>query len=313
MLGRLLLEILRGVHRVDRVLDRSRLRRKSGLRLIPNADDEERVEGKRVALHQRRDFSLLLLHYREQRELLLARIVARNALVRLLLSHDLFADRDRIDVHRDGVVEQPQIGEPVNDSGERHLRPPRQRDDGVVMPVHPETEILLAVPLAVPAVLLNREQRIERLQRVVVEPFRERWIQECRVVPVMLGVRHRKDARALAAENAGERFVNLRELLLKLVEQKVVVLREARTRPGERRGSLDLPRDVEDEPLPTQPAIDHRLPVARKAFVARASRPDVRGALGLFVVAEQLVLIVGIAEPLHLEPLVVAERSEQDR
>ena len=51
------------------------------------------LNGKRVALHQRGDFLLLLLHHGEQREPLLAGVIAGQAVVRFFLAIDLGARR----------------------------------------------------------------------------------------------------------------------------------------------------------------------------------------------------------------------------
>ena len=72
-------------------------------------------------------------------------------------------------------------------------------------------------------------------------------------------------------------------------------------------------RKIEDEPLPPQPALLHRLPVAREPLVARAARPDVRRLFRLLVVAEQLRAVVGVAEPLHLQPELLVETREDER
>lgn len=55
----------------------------------------------------------------------------------------------------------------------------------------------------------------------------------------MVGIAHWDDPRTLAAENAVQRFVNLREFLLQLVELVFVVLREGGSRSGKRRGYFD--------------------------------------------------------------------------
>lgn len=123
----------------------------------------------------------------------------------------------------------------------------------------------------------------------------------------MVGVVHGNDPRALPAEDPGQRFVNLRKLLVKLVQQVFVMFGQARARSGERRRGFDGSRNVENQPLPTELPIGHRLPIAREALVACAASPDVHSALGLVVVAQQLALVVGIAEPLDLQPLVVAQ------
>jgi hypothetical protein len=124
-----------------------------------------------MPLHERGDFLLLLVHHGQQRKFFLAGIIAGNAVVFLFLLVDFLADGERIEIHRDGVIEQAQAGEPVDDSWVSHLRPARQRDDGMVTAIHEETEIGLSRALAVPAIFLNGKLRIKTVNRVVVEPF----------------------------------------------------------------------------------------------------------------------------------------------
>lgn len=80
---------------------------------------KERIERQGVSLHEGRNLAFLLLHHRQQRELLLARVVLRGALMRLLLSCDLLPNWDWIDVNGDCVVAQSEVREPVNDAGKQ--------------------------------------------------------------------------------------------------------------------------------------------------------------------------------------------------
>ena len=57
-------------------------------------------------------------------------------------------DGQRINIDGDGVIEQAQIGEPLDDAGIGRARPAGQRDDGMIMAVHVKAEIALAVALA---------------------------------------------------------------------------------------------------------------------------------------------------------------------
>ena len=148
-------KILRAVHRVDGALDRRRLRAQARLGFIPDPHDELCVEGKGMAVGQRRDLALLFLEDRAQRKFAFAREVACDALVRLLFPFDLPADRKGLHVHGDGVVQQRQIGEPVDDSREGDFRPAGDGDHRMVVSVHPETEVGLAAALAVPAVFVD--------------------------------------------------------------------------------------------------------------------------------------------------------------
>ena len=86
-------EILRTIHSVDRVLDRRGFHGEPFSRLVPCANDVFDVEWQRVSLHQRGDFLLLLFHRREQREALLTREVASQAIVRFLFAPDLQRER----------------------------------------------------------------------------------------------------------------------------------------------------------------------------------------------------------------------------
>ena len=75
----------------------------------------------------------------------------------LFLLVDFLRDGQRINVDGDGVIQQPQIGEPLDDAGIGRARPAGERDDGVIMAVQIKPEIALAVALAVPAIFLNRK------------------------------------------------------------------------------------------------------------------------------------------------------------
>ena len=125
--GQVALEILRRVHRVDGVLDRPGLGVEAVLGFCPKRGWRKRVERNRLALHQRVDFLLLLFHHGEQGDFLFAGVVAGHAVVLLFLLVDFLGDRERINIDRDGVIEQPQIGEPLDDAGIRRARPAGQR------------------------------------------------------------------------------------------------------------------------------------------------------------------------------------------
>ncbi len=133
----------------------------------------------------------------------------------------------------------------------------------------------------------------------MVEALGERWIEKCRAMPVMIRVLHRSDTRA--GEDIGEQLLELLELRCHLLEQHIVMFVLCRRRRHHHRRCVDLPREIQHEPLTAQPTIEHRLPVARETLISTAARPDVRRAFGLFSVAQQLGAIVGITEPLHLK------------
>ncbi len=123
-----------------------------------------------MALHQRGDFLLLLLHRGEEREPLLAREIAGQTIVRFFLAIDLGARRKGLDVDRDVVVEQRQPGETLHQAGMRDPRPATEHEDRMVKAVHPKARSVgQSLCFAVPAVLLNRKRRIEGRERVVVE------------------------------------------------------------------------------------------------------------------------------------------------
>jgi hypothetical protein len=130
-------------------------------------------------------------------------------------------------------------------------------------------------------------------------------------VAVVLGIRHRFDARAM--EDLPEQFAELVELRSELLKDRLVVPPHGSTGEARRRGRIDLSREVEDEPLPAQAPLLHRLPVAGEALVACAARPDVRRLRGLLVIAQQLGAVVGVAEPLHLQPQLLVKAAEHER
>lgn len=70
--------------------------------LVPNADRETGVERDRLSLHECRDLPLFLFHHGQQGDLLLARIIAGDAVVRLFFLGNFLGDRQRIDIDRAG-------------------------------------------------------------------------------------------------------------------------------------------------------------------------------------------------------------------
>ena len=89
----------------------------------------------------------------------------------LFLLADFPGDRQRVDVDRDGVVQQPKVCQALDDARIRRARPAGQADQRMIMPVEEETELALTVALAVPAVFLNRQFRSETFSRVKIEPL----------------------------------------------------------------------------------------------------------------------------------------------
>ncbi len=167
-------EILRAVHAIDGVLDRRHLRGQPLTRRVPGTNDVFDIEGQRVPLHQRRDFLLLLLHRREEREPLLAGVVARQPVVRLFLPPDLGAGGKRLDIRGDGVVEQRQSGESLHETRMRHLRPAVEHEHRMIESVHPEPgRVRQSLRFAVPAVFVDRKLGLEGVERVVIEALRK--------------------------------------------------------------------------------------------------------------------------------------------
>ena len=162
-----------------------------------------------------------------------------------------------------------------------------------------------------PAVVLDRELRIERFERVVFKSGPEGWIQKCGAVMVVVRVLHRRDTRAV--ENIRDHLLKLLELGRHFLKQCVVmrVLPSGGRNYGRR--SLDLSRKEEDESLTPQPTVDHSLPVAHKPFVTAAPCPDVRRGFSLLMIPQQLGAIVRIAEPLHLKTELVVQAGKQQR
>ena len=89
---------------------------------------------------------LLFLHHGQQRDFLFAGVVAGDAVVFLFLLVDFLGDRERINIHRDGVVQEAQIRETLNDSWIRRARPAGQDDERVIVAVEEETEIAWPLP-----------------------------------------------------------------------------------------------------------------------------------------------------------------------
>ena len=309
--GQIALEVLRGVHRVDGVLDRPGLGIEAVAGFVPDADGEHGVERDRLALHQRVNFLHLLFHDGEQGNFLFAGVVTGDAVVLLLLLVDFLRNRERINIHGDGVIEQPEIGEALDDAGIRRARPAGQNDDGVIMAVEEEAKIGLTAAFAVPAIFLDGKFRFKPFRRVEIEPVVERRIKKPFVMPEMVEVGHRQDARAARAEDFQQQPVNVVELGYKLVEQCVVIVAPGGVGLERFRHVLQRARDVKNHALPAEFAFGHGLPVTREAFVAGALGPDIGKLLRLLLVAQQFPLVIRIAEVLHLQPLILVKRGEQ--
>jgi hypothetical protein len=101
------------------------------------------------------NFLHLLFHDGEQGNFLFAGVVTGDAVVLLLLLVDFLRNREWINIYGDGIIEQPKIGEALDDSGIRRARPAGQNDDGVIVAVEEEAEIGLAAAFAVPAIFLD--------------------------------------------------------------------------------------------------------------------------------------------------------------
>ena len=131
-------------------------------------------------------------------------------------------------------------------------------------------------------------------------------------MPEMVEVGHRQDTRAAGTENFQQQPVDVVKLGFKLVEQRVIVVAPGGGGLERFRHILQRARDVENDTLTAEFAFGHGLPVARKAFVAAAYGPDIGKFLRLLLVAQQFPLVIGIAEVLHLQPLVLVQRGEQE-
>lgn len=158
------------------------------------------------------------------------------------------------------------------------------------MPIEEESEIGLDAALAMPTVLLNRKLRRETVPRVVAEPVVERRIEKPLVVTEMIGVGHWQHASPGCAEDFEQQPMDVLELGLKAVEQRVVIVLLGG-------GSLEFcgdilqrARDVEYDALPPEFVLGHGLPVTREAFVASTLGPDIGKALCLLLVTQQLPL-----------------------
>src|SRR5258705_2950177 len=170
------LKVLRRIHRVDRVFDGTRFGVEPVPGLVPNSDRKQRVERNGLPLHQGMNLLLFFLHHREQRNFFLARVIPRHAIMLLFFLVDFFANGQRINVDANRVIQKPQVGEALDDSGIGRARPARKYNQRVVMAVEKEPEIALAVSLTVPAVLLNREFRYKTVAWFEIKTLRERWI-----------------------------------------------------------------------------------------------------------------------------------------
>ena len=181
---------------------------------------------------------------------------------------DFLRDGQRVNVDGDGEVEQPQVGETLDDARIGRARP------------------ALAVAFAVPAIFLNGKFGRKIPGGVKVKTVGQRWIQKLFVVLEMVHVRHRQDARAGAGKNIHDLAVNVFKLAPQLVEDRPVILAQRGVAVRQPGGVFQRPRNVNDDALPPQFAFHHCLPVTHEPLVARTLRPGIFKAFGLLLEPE---------------------------
>ena len=127
----------------------------------------------------------------------------------------------------------------------------------------------------------------------------------------MVKVGHGQHAGAGAGENADERLMNMAELHFLLVEELQIILAQGGVAAEGRGHIVQQPRNINDDALPPELALDHRLPVTREPLVARPFRPDIVEPPGLGLKPEQFRFVVRVGEVLNLQPLVFVQRSQK--
>src|SRR6266571_3331045 len=167
----------------------------------------------------------------------------------LLFLADFFGNRKRVDVDRDGVVQQPKVCQTLDDAGVSRARPAAQADERMIVPIEEKSEVALSVSLAVPAVFLNRQFGSESLSWIKIKTFRQRRIEESLVMPEVVQVVHRQDTRAGAGEDFKQQPVNVLEFAHKLIEQRGVVIPPGGRRLEAGRRAFQHARDVKNHAL----------------------------------------------------------------
>src|ERR1017187_1633403 len=104
-------------------------------------------------------------------------VFAFEAFDGLFLVPDFAARRAGRDVDRDGVVQKWQSRQVGDDAGPGALRPAREREDAMKMPVEIKPAVRLSDRLAVPAIFLDGQRRVEPRGRIFVRPAREARIE----------------------------------------------------------------------------------------------------------------------------------------
>ena len=181
----------------------------------------------------------------------------------------------------------------------------------MIMAIEEKAEVALAAPLAVPAVLLNRKFGREPLGRVEIKTVVEGRIEKPLVVPEMVNIGHRQDARAVGAKDFQKQAVDVLIFGLKLVEQSRIVVAARGGGLKRFRHVLQCARKVKNHPLAAELALRHRLPVPREPLVAGAFGPNVGESFGFLLIPHEFAFVVGIAEVLNLEALVLVEGRQE--
>ena len=146
----------------------------------------------------------------------------------LFLLADLASDGERINVDRDGVVQEPEIGQTLDDSRIRRARPAGEDNYGMVMAVEVKAEVRLSAAFGMPAIFMDGQFLGEAVGRVVVEAFCQRRVEKPFVMPEMVEVRHRQNSRAGRAKDFQQQPEDVLVFGHELIEQRGVVIAAGR-------------------------------------------------------------------------------------
>ena len=250
---------------------------------------------------ERLHLAFLFAERDQQRRPGLFGVFAAEALGGLLLPVNLLPARDRGDIHRDGVVEKRQPGQMRDDAGARPLRPATQGQHGMKMTVEVEPAALLADALAVPAVFLHRQLRVEQPGRVLRGASRVTGVEKPSQAGAMFGVRHRMHGR-LRPEHCPQRAREFLELPGQFLQHDGVVLAEPLPAANIAGVGIDFNREEDGEMLAPQGAVQGSRPVAGEPLIADGADGGVGDFLRPRMIGQQSLPVVGIRPPLNLQP-----------
>ena len=180
----------------------------------------------------------------------------------------------------------------------------------MVMTVEEESAAALTDALAVPAVFLHRQLRVEQLDGDVRSASRMAGIEKPPQAGAVLGVIHRMHGR-FRPEHCAQRAREFLELAGEFLQHSGVVFAESLLAADVTGRGLNFDGEEDGEMLAPQGAVQCSRPVAGEPLIADGANGGVGDLLCPRMVGEQRLPVVGVGPPLNLQPSSGRGQSEQ--